>query len=177
MKTSRFFSIALITALVVSCKDTTSNPQPEPRPKIYFETEYVNFARGGYSHNGWFIDTSGAVISYDIGKSGIQWIPNPTGYYTEAELWAKIHHNDTLRGVVSADTLELLRGLATSSVAGTQSDTVCPGADMGALVYSCYVFQPDSTKFRRIELRVDGDCRHYNTSQSAIELANWMARK
>jgi hypothetical protein len=57
------------------------------------------------------------------------------------------------------------------------SDTVCLGADMGAFVYSCYIYQADSSKFRRIMLRVVGDCTYNNTLQSAIELTNWLARR
>jgi hypothetical protein len=48
---------------------------------------------------------------------------------------------------------------------------------MGAFVYSCYIYQADSSKFRRIMLRVVGDCTYNNTLQSAIELTNWLARR
>jgi hypothetical protein len=174
----RFLSLLgpLVLLLAISCKDTSTNPGSLTVQSMFLESEYVNFA-WGYSHYGRFIDTSGLIISYDIGRSGEHWTPNPSGYYTEAELRAKIHHNDTLRGIVPADTLDLLRALGAASVGGAFSDTTCPGADMGAFVLSCYIFQEDSSKFRRIVLRVDGDCRYHNTSKSAIELANWLAKQ
>lgn len=176
MKTYQFCLIALIATLLLSCKDASINPEHPDLNKVYLESEYVNFA-WGYAHNGWFIDTSGNIISYDIAKSGTQWVRNSSEYYSEDELWAKIHHKDTLREVIPNDTLKHLRELALASVAGTLSDTVCPGADMGALVYSCYVFKPDSLKFQRIVLRVYGDCRFNNAAQSAIDLAHWISRR
>ena len=166
---------ALVLLLTSSCKDASTNPGSLTVPRMFFESEYVNYA-WGYSHSGRFIDTSGLVISYDIARSGDHWEPNRSGYYTESEIWAKIHHRDTVRGLVPADTLELLKSLGLASMVGTYSDTTCPGADMGALIYSCYVFQADSLKFQRIILRVDGDCRYHNTSENAIELAAWLAR-
>ncbi|HEY6952906.1 MAG TPA: hypothetical protein VI758_10895 [Bacteroidota bacterium] len=176
MRSYTSMSIVLAAALMFCCKDSATGPQFQPLSKIYFETEYVNFS-WGYVHNGWFIDTAGNVISYDLAKSGTQWVPNSNELYGEAELWAKIHHNDTLRTQVPLDTLEALRSLAVASVGGKYSDTTCPGADMGAFVYACYVYQADSLKFRRTVLRVYGDCRYYNTSPSAIELADWMASR
>ena len=176
MKSYYLLAMTMTLALVFSCKDTISDTASSDHSRIYFEREYVNFA-WGYVHFGWFIDSSGQVISYDIAKSGDRWVANPSGYYTEEQLWIKIHHMDTLRSSVPADTLQFLRGLAQNAVAGTSSDTICAGADMGAHSYSCYVFQADSSKFRRIVLRVEGDCSYHNTSQSAITLATWMAQR
>jgi hypothetical protein len=176
MKASAFLPIVLLAVVVSSCKDAGTGPGSEPPSELYLETEYVNSA-WGYSHNGRFIDAAGDIISYDLASSGTQWVTNSTGYYTEAELWAKIHHSDTVRGFVPADTLKMLRRLAFASVPGANSDTICAGADRGLFITCCYVFRADSSKFQRIELRVDGDCTYHNTSQSAIELANWLAGK
>jgi hypothetical protein len=174
MKTRSFLLITLITSLALSCKDTSTNPEQGSHAKIFLESEYINFA-WGYAHNGWVIDSAGNIISYDIAKSGTQWTGNPSGYYTGQELWNKVHHCDTLRGFVPSDTLQWLRALAAASVGGAYSDTTCPARDMGSFVYSCYVYNPDSLKFRQIVLRVHGDCEFYNTATSAIKLSNWMA--
>jgi hypothetical protein len=124
-----------------------------------------------------FIDSAGVIISYDLGRSGVGWHATASELYTEAELWGKIHHNDTIRGIIAADTLSRLRVLAYASVSGSMTDTVGAGFDMGAVIYSCYTLEGTRSLFRRTELRVQGDVEYHNTSASAVELANWMVSR
>lgn len=176
MKVCVYLTVVLLATSTFSCSDASTDPDQAGSTTVYLEREYVNWA-WGYAHNGWFLDPAGNIISYDIAKSGTAWVPSASGYYTEEELEAKMHHRDTLRGVVPLDTVKLLDRLALASLGGTYSDTVCPGADMGALIYSCYVYRADSSKFRHVVLRVDGDCRYQNTSDAARELSDWMSHR
>ena len=167
--------ILLLAVLTCSCKDTTAGPGEASRARMFLESEYMNNS-WGYAHWGWVIDTAGNIVSYDIGKSGNDWRGNPGGYYTEQELLAKVDHCDTLRGSIPSDTLLWLRGLA-ATVGETYSDTLRVGADMGALVRSCYIFDPDSSKYHQVVLRVTGDYQYHNTSPGAVALADWIDRQ
>lgn len=176
MKIRLLFSVALASLLALSCKDTSTNPVEQSHAPVFLESEYLNFA-WGYDHSGWIVDTAGNVISYDLSKSGVQWTPNATGYYTGEELREKVHHNDTLRGTISGDTLQWLNALVAASVGGTYSDTTHPMADFGTVAFLGYVFDADSSKYRRGGLQVYGGYRFYNTASPAIELSAWMSRQ
>lgn len=164
-----------ILGLMASCGDTSIEPQEKKLGRFYLEREYVNSAWGRHVHRGVFIDSGGVVITYDLGNSPEAWQGTANELYTEAELWAKLHSNDTVRGSIPADTLSWLRTLAYASVSGKMSDTVGTGADIGLSIYSCYTLEGANSLFRRTELRVEGDLGYHNTSPGAIELANWMA--
>lgn len=162
--------------IVVSCKDAGTDPEQMQQGRFYLEKEYVNHAWGRYVHRGVFIDSAGLFITYDVGESGVPWQGEPGELYTEAELWSKIHHNDTVRGRVTADTLEWLRQLAYASVSGGMSDTNSTGADMGLVTYSCYTLEGGQGLFRKTELRAEGIMQYHNTCAHALTLADWLAR-
>lgn len=164
-----------IVGLMASCEDTSTGPQEQKIGRFYLEREYVNSAWGRHVHRGVFIDTGGVVITYDLGPSPGAWRGTAGELYTENELWAKLHNNDTVRGSIPADTLSWLRTLAYASVSGKMSDTVGGGADIGLSIYSCYTLEGVDSLFRRTELRVEGDRAYHNTSPGAIELAQWMS--
>ncbi len=168
--------IATVSVLALECRETPTNPGQTSHARVFLESERLNNA-WGYFHQGWVIDTAGNIISYDIARDGAHWYGNESGYYTAEELWSKIHHLDTVRGFIPADTMEILRTLAAASVAGTYSDTTWPMRDAGAWTYSCYVYDPDSAKYRQVVLRVWGDCQFFNTAQSAMTLSTWMDKR
>lgn len=175
MKKCLKVAFLLAAGLVVSCKDAGTDPETIQQGRFYLEKQYVNYAWGRYVNRGVFIDSAGLVITYDVGISGMP-RPGLAGeLYTEAELWSKIHQNDTVRGRVPADTLEWLRQLAYASVSGRMSDTTGTGADMGLVTYSCYTLEGGQGLFRRTDLRAEGIMEYHNTSANAITLAEWMA--
>ncbi len=177
MRNGLFLSLGLGAILAVSCRDTSTNPDPgRIGVRVFLEREYINYA-WGYDHSGWIVDTAGNMISYNIAKAGVTWTPNPGGYYTAEELSAKAHHCDTLRGTVPTDTLQWLRTLAESSVGGAYSDTTHPMVDAGTVTLFCYVYDPDSSKYRQVVLLEYGDYQFSNTAAPAIQLSDWMARQ
>ena len=169
--------VLLALVLVPCCKDSSTEVQTSVSGKFYLETEYVSLAWGRHVHRGEIIDNDGLVVSYDMGPSPQAWPNSSSELYSETELQWKIHHNDTVRGRIPADTLSRLRSLAYGSVSGVMSDTTGGGADIGLMIYSCYTIEGADTLFRRTELRAHGDMEYYNTSASAIELSNWMAKR
>lgn len=166
--------LLVMLASAPSCKDAGLGPHESTPGRFYLESEYVNSA-WRHVHRGMFIDTAGVMITYDLGDVPGAWQGTPGELYTEEELWAKIHHNDTVRGTVSADTLRWLKSLAYGSVGGKMSDTAGGAMDMGVSIMSCYTLEGGSSLFRRTELRATGDMEYHNTCSSAVELAKWMA--
>ena len=175
MKRCLKVAFLLAAGLVVSCKDAGTDPEPIQQGRFYLEKQYVNYAWGRYVNRGVFIDSAGLVITYDVGISGVPLHGMADELYTEAELWSKISHNDTVWGRVPADTLAWLRQLAYASVSGRMSDTTGTGADMGLVTYSCYTLEGGQGLFRKTELRAEGIMQYHNTSADAITLADWMA--
>ena len=141
-------TLLIVLVSLASCKDAGVEPQQAPAGRFYLETEYVNSA-WRYVHRGQVIDTAGRVITYDLGPTRGAWQGTPGELYTEEELWAKIHHNDTVRGSIPADTLRWLQRLAYASVAGAMSDTVGGSMDLGMSIISCYTLEPGTSLFRR----------------------------
>lgn len=137
--------------------------EPSVYKKFFVEIEYANHAWSD-SHEGLFIDSLGDVIRYDLIPPGVKWDPksdwkpNASETYTEAEIQAKIHHADTLIRRLSLDTLKLLQSWVFDTSAITYSDTVCMGADIGAMQYFKYLYQEDSSKYKRVPLAIHGDC-------------------
>lgn len=116
------------------------------------------------------------MYTYDLAKSNIRWEENTDGFYTEEELNSKFHHFDTLRSVISKDTIVWGYNLAISVNPKTYSDTVRYGADMGSYTNAIYLYRSEKQKFQRIVLNHEGDLRWHNTSESAIELFQWLKR-
>jgi len=176
MKIPLLLPIMLAASLSLSCNDTSTNPVGQNNAPVFLESEFLNYA-WGYAHSGWIADSAGNLVSYNLAKSGVQWVPNQSGYYTAEELRAKVHHNDTLRRTVELDTLQWLGSLAVASVGGEYSDTTHPMVDAGTITLCCYVYEADSAKYRRVVLQVNGDYQFYNTATPAVQLSNWMSRQ
>ena len=136
------------------------------------ERSYTNFA-WGYQHNGIFVDREGHVYRFDVPRTRLK--DQPTGpAYTEAELETKYGPSPTLlRTVPREDLLEMIR-LIPSAARGTYSARTSAGADRGALVSACYVFDPDTGLYRDVELDVKGDWEYRNLSPEAQKLATWL---
>lgn len=173
MKRRNIIQLIMLVS-ILSCKDAGVGPQPAQPGRFYLETEYINSA-WRYVHRGQVIDTAGRVITYDLGPTPGAWQGTPGDLYTEEELWAKYHHNDTVRGSISPDTLRWLQRLAYASVAGAMSDTVGGSMDLGMSIISCYTLEEGTSLFRRTELRATGDMEYHNTCTNAMQLAAWVA--
>lgn len=136
------------------------------------ERSYTNFA-WGYQHNGIFVDREGHVYRFDIPRTRLK--DQPTGpAYTEAELETKYGPSPTvIRTVPREELLEMIR-LIPSAARGTYSARTSAGADRGALVSACYVFDADTGLYREVELDVKGDWEYRNLSPEAQKLAAWL---
>ena len=163
----------LFVLLAVSCKDAGISPLNENIGNVFVETEYTNWA-WGFQYQGKIILQNGSVYTYNPGKDTMAVLHHDDELYTEAELQSKYAHRQIFVRVVHSDTISLIRRLAAEVTANEFSDTTGVGADMGSFVYSVYVYRPESTRFERRILKLEGDWTFYNKSKAAIALVGLM---
>lgn len=145
------------------------------KQKFLFETSYTNFA-WGYQHRGTYIDNQGNVYEFAYKPGDKHWQPQQPDSLTERELEEQYSHGRKLiRTIERKELLEKYR-LIEKAAKGEFSKRVSRGADMGAYVSSCYLYDEHTGRYRRVELRVTGDWSYENLSPAAGELADWLER-
>ena len=163
----------LFALLLISCKDLGEPGQEHA--KILFENEYINYA-WGFNYQGVAVDQEGRLYSYNPAKDSIPELYHADGYYSEQELTEKYQHFKTYLKQINDDTLTWSHGLASAVPANAYSDTTVVGADMGAFIYSVYIYRPQVGKYQKLVLKLEGDFTFYNKSESAKALAAWLKR-
>ncbi|UCH63285.1 MAG: hypothetical protein JSU77_02190 [Fidelibacterota bacterium] len=151
----------------------TEPEEEEIEQEVLFEFQYINHA-WGYQHSGSYIDGEGKVTSYQYTASDTHWAPADLNHPTEEELQDKYSHSPQEVKVIDPDTLIAKYGLIEEAAAGTYSDSLSLGADMGAYAYICYVYQPDTDRYDAVVLRLWGDWCYENLSPAAGKLAQWL---
>jgi hypothetical protein len=136
------------------------------------ERSYMNFAYG-YQHAGIFVDRDGAIHSFHVERS-IPPQPPAAPDRTEAEMKDKYGMARKLVGSVPADRLRAMFQLIPAAARGSFSRRVQAGADRGAVVSSCYLFDAAAQRYREIELTVAGDWEYRNLAPEARILATWL---
>lgn len=142
------------------------------KQKFLFESSYTNHA-WGYQHDGIYIDNQGNVYRYAYQKGDKPWLPQSNSF-TEQELEEKYSHGRKL--VKTIDSKELLEKYRLIGQASKErySKRLGGGADQGAIVSSCYVYDEATGSYKAIELGVEGDWTYENLSPVARELAEWL---
>ena len=169
----RKLCVLLFALLAVSCKDTGISPLNVDIGDVFVETEYTNWA-WSFQYQGRVVLQDGSVYTYNPGKDTMAVHRHDDELYTEAELQSKYAHRQIFVRIVHSDTISLIRQLAAEVTTNEFSDTTGVGADMGSLVYSVYVHRPESARFERRILKLEGDWTFYNKSQSAMALVSLM---
>jgi hypothetical protein len=174
--TKRSDSVPAGPSVPDTTKPTVSVPvEPSIYKKLFVEFEYENHAWSD-SHDGYFIDSLGNVIRYDLIPPGVKWDsksdwkPNASETYTEGEILAKIHHADTVIRRLSVDTLKLLQTWVFDTSEISFPDTGSAGADMGTSKYFKYLYQEDSQKYKRVPLGIHGDVEMISSQASANKI-------
>lgn len=138
--------------------------------KFLCERSYTNFA-WGYQHSGTYVDSDAHVYRY---KAERQVTPKQDGALTEAELEAKHSQGRTLLRTVPTEDVARMRRLIADASRGPYSEKVQRGADAGATVISCYLYDETAKTYREIELDVRGDWSYRNVSPAARQLTEWV---
>ena len=167
--------VLLLAFLALSCNGSGVSPSNQDVGELLLETEFTNWA-WGFQCQGKVVFQDGNDYTYNPGKDTMAALHHINEIYTEAELRSKYAHRQIFVRTVRSDTVSLIRKLAAEVTTGEFSDTTQVGADMGSVVYSVYVYRPQSANFERLILKLEGDWTFYNKSQAAIALVGLMRR-
>jgi hypothetical protein len=166
--------IFLISGLV-SCewKDNSTNEVfPNSNQLILFQVEYTNYA-WGYSHSGIFIDSSGNVGYFSYPKN---WHSIDTsGYISESEMNNNISQIDTIYLTVDKNILLKNFNLVQYAAEGEISKPSSSGADMGETVYSSFLYDQVSKKYKHVLINQFGDWSRINKSPQATQILQWLS--
>jgi hypothetical protein len=174
--TNGVLAAALFSATACSIDAQSSKPIDDHgvpalvEQKFLCEQSHTNFA-WGYQHSGTYVDREARVYRY---KAERQVAPKQEGAVTEAELEAKYSQGRTLLRTVPPDDIARMRRLIVDASKGSYSEKVQRGADAGARVSSCYLYDGNTKTYREIELDVRGDWSYRNVSPAARQLTEWL---
>ncbi|MFC1618797.1 hypothetical protein ACFL45_02525 [Candidatus Neomarinimicrobiota bacterium] len=169
----------LLAGMAVLCVGNCAlfNPDQEKKDRIeqefLFEFNYTG-ARG-YENEGFYIDYEGQVIfyRYDAGRDA-PWEPEDFLHPTTEELLEKYNHFPQQVRVIDPDTLYAQYLLIHEAAAGTYSERVNTGADIGSYAYICYVYHVNRDQYDAIYLDEWGDSSYENLSPAADSLVSWL---
>lgn len=181
LQSIRHFSPFILLGLGIfltsfSCEKNTASTSEDLEQQIFFELEYINFAWGAQL-NGCYMDGSGNVFCYDysnLAPNQSFWQPNDSGLYTLEELTQKYQPAKTLLRKVPISKLTEKARLIAGASEGQFSPIHAVGADFGKQSLLCYVYNPDTERYRRILITVRGDFEYDNLSPEAEELRIWL---
>ncbi len=172
--------ILILLSVFFNCSSkamiNTSNQNTSPAlntQKVYCERSYTNFA-WGYQNNGIYVDAEGNLYSYSYQRSDKPWSPKQGEAPTAEELEDKYSHGKKLIRKIEPQEWQAKLKLLASASQGKLSKRKQSGADMGSNVCRCYMFDEAKSRFKEVELRVQGDWSYENLAPSAKDLADWL---
>lgn len=140
--------------------------------EIFFEVNYVNYA-WGFQNNGFLIDKSGRVHTFDKPKD---WKFAGSGPITLAEMDARLSKTTIANYTVPAGELgqyiDKLKRVSDKEF----TDPVNAGADMGASAYYVYRYDASTKTYNAVLLQSVGDNNVYNKDSDAKEIAEWLVK-
>jgi hypothetical protein len=144
----------------------------EDLPVTKFSKTYVNWA-GGYTENGWRISTLGEVDSFSYTKSDSMWLLSDDSLISASEMnRLNSRYSPTLQSI-NQSTLDSMVELIPLAAAGPLTKKNV-SVDMGAQIYSAYVYDKVANKYRKIILNQCGDWNIVNESDAAKKLTAWL---
>jgi hypothetical protein len=162
--------LAIITLL--SCyKNGDDLYFPEADQHIYFQYEYINYA-WGYQHYGWLIDSTGKVFCYHNPEN---WnFPDSLGFINTSDMDSNISETDSICYKIDIRKLNDKTELIFNASKGKISEPVHEMYDAGGSVYSAFLYNKNTGKYKKILLKQEGDFRIENSSTEADELYTWL---
>jgi hypothetical protein len=159
-----------LVALLLACGNPPTETGDDIDQTYLFEVEYVNFA-WGLAWRGLVIDREGNVNAYDHGHE--VWSHAANDSHTEADLATKYAHGARYVGRIDEATVAQQFGKI-SRIADQLSAPEHPCADAGAFTYRTFIYESETSRYRPLLLRQEGDVVLENTSSVAQELAGWL---
>jgi hypothetical protein len=166
---------AKMLLLIVACCISSAIAVWEEKPPVLFLNSRINYA-WGYVHEGWLIDSSGAIRNYNFTEAdSIGYVRQtdtlPSKIYNKLKLLAK----STPTGKnISPDTLLSKWKLIKSESSGILSySRVC--ADAGMYRYSAFLYDAhDSPQPKEVICFQMGDEWICNSAAAAKKIARWL---
>lgn len=166
------YLIPLLLLVLISCN--TENPSIQQ--KILFEQHYTNYA-WGYQNNGYLIDSLGNVRAFDVSRDTTKWNePDKDGYISAAKMNENLALCKSIVGKVNQDTLTHYSDKIWEASYGKISKSVSQMADAGSIVYSAFIYEAKTNRYKKIMLKTWGDWMVDNSAPEAISIYKWMQR-
>lgn len=175
MKYLRLISIFGLACLLLNgCnKESSIDKTSILSQKLFFQYEYINYA-WGFQHQGWFIDSTGKVYSYNLPESDTWNSGDENGVISASDLNENLSKAHSTGYTINTRELASKIDLINKAKLGEISEPVQVGADAGAMIYSCYTYDSSTKSYKRVILKKLGDYRVDNNSKSAYYLYKWM---
>jgi|GEM_PF-209761 len=166
------YLLAFICIVFMSCKTET----PLIQQKIVFEQHYVNSA-WGYQNKGYLIDSSGYVRTFDLSKDSIKWNePDKDGFISTEKMNENLAHCKSIAGLINKDSLSYYAGKIWAASQGKISEPVNQMADAGSIVYSAFIFDKETKRYKKVMLKTWGDRMIDNNAPEAVSIYKWMEK-
>lgn len=142
-----------------------------PEQRVFFQAEYLNHA-WGLQHNGWFIDSSGIIYTYDKPES---WnFPDSAGVISERAMEENLAMTNIAPESIDKALLLEKISLIHKAAEGKLSDPKNTMADFGIISFHAFTFNKEDRQYTRIILHQYGDWTRVNQSSSANSLYEWL---
>lgn len=177
IKTFILLVIKATTAIVlVTLFSSCSSENILLTEQVLFEVHYTNYA-WGYTENGYLIDSTGAIHSFDLSKKTYKWnYKDEKGYISQEGMCYNLLHCDSVIGEVAADSLAYYRNKINGAARGKISDPVGAMADFGQIRYSAYIYDRNQQRYKEVLIQLYGDMMSDNSSTEAKQLYEWLVR-
>lgn len=171
MKIRKFIPLAgtCILMLMGCSKD---NPQRfAGKQRVCFQFDYMNYA-WGYQHNGWLIDSSGNVYSYDKPENWT--FPDSAGRIRQQDMNRNLDAAELVYVIPDMNMLNAKISLIPAAGEGSLQGPVYEMCDAGIAGYYGFLFNPETGIYRKVLLRQTGDARIENSAPESAELYDWL---
>ncbi len=169
------WTVLILSVVILSCVHCEGGAGiyevAETEQAIYFQYEYINHA-WGYQHNGWLIDSSGAVYCFNKPENWHH--ADSLGFISVAQMESNILSTDSVCNTVDKEVLVSKIGLIEAASKGRISEPVHEMYDAGGTVYSAFMYNSKEKVYKKILLKQLGDFRIDNSSPAAKNLYQWL---
>ena len=162
MKKSLFIAILILLA---GCEGINNYDQI-----TIFEVGHINYA-WGYQHSGIIIDQDGKVREFNLPED---WNFCSGGYISAEAMAENIAYCREVTCTVIDQDLKYYSYLLSRAERGKMSDREHQMCDYGERSYCGYIFEPETNRYRRVELKNFGDWYSENNSEEAPEICEWL---
>ena len=145
-----------------------------PIPDVFFQYEEI-YGSGSQVHNGWFIDTNGNIIPYDLPTGWI--FPDDQHLISRTDVNSNLSKTGAARGNVKKNRLSEFAHLIHEVDPANLSELQCTFADVNSHYLYCYIWrQPREGEgfYEVIELAEGGSCLQSNLDPEAVEITEWL---